>query len=286
MTNDPHNRSDALHGTTAASLERLFRRIAPADLGGHSVYVLLSSELDPAQRPPAYAWGLTGAVLDLSLKNWLVSQSRWSGRGPAVILNDLTIRRDALELAGGDESFASELYRDRMVATGLHELAHVLSRPSDLKIPPMEIESEVLSSAEAALSNYGKVTEAEVDEAEAELPPWFGGHDAMFVRVLVHILSRVETITGQRIVTSLAFPGSRYELSLLEHYRRSLQKEISGFESWLTFDDLRKCDPPKAFCELWRSDCWVWWKGTRDPDASLDYYLAALRPYLSVLKAD
>ena len=288
--NEPHNRADASQGKieppkglSVLELETLVRRIATADLGGHPVYVLLASELEPAQRPPGYTWGATGPVLDLSLKNWLVSQSRWSGRGPAIILNDEAIRRDALELASGDESFASELYRDRMIATGLHELSHVLSRPLDLKIPPMEIESEILTSAEAALSSFGKVTEIEADEP-TDLPPWTGGHDAMFVRVLVHVLDRAEKITGQRIMTSLAFPSQRYELSLLEHYRRSLQKEITSFDRWLTFDDLRSCDPPKAFCELWRGDCWAWWKGTRNQDASLGYYLSALQPYLHVLK--
>ncbi len=285
MTIDPHTPPEALGATTAGQLETLFRRIAPADLGGHPVYITFASELPEPQRPPSYTWGLTGPILDLSLRRWLEAESRWRGRGLAIVLQDLAIRKEASELSAGDRSFSDELYRARLFATAAHELAHALSRPLDLVIPPKEIEREVCESAEAALTSFAKVTEAEADEP-SDLPPWAGGHDAMFVRILVHVLDRAEKITGQRIPTSLAFPHRRYELSILEGYRRALAPEIVAFDRWLTFSDLRLCVPPKAFCELWRDDCRCWWQSTRDQDATLGFYVEALRPFMSVLKAD
>lgn len=263
--------------TTTSGIERLLRRIAPGDIGGHPLYVLFESELPAKYRPPSYVWGLHGPCLDLSLRGRLASEGRWRGRGPAVILNDLAIAKEASELAGDDADLVAELYNARMVATVTHEAGHMLERPLDLLPPPAEIEQEIQTTAEKALTRTAATTESEAD-APSDLPHW-AGHDSLFIRSLVHAHARAERIVG-RIPGSLVFPHRRYQLSPLERYRHTLEREIASFDGCLSFCDLRTTRPPTAFVELWKSDLRCWWESTGDRTEALTAYVAALRPYV------
>jgi hypothetical protein len=68
-------------------------------------------------------------------------------------------------------------------------------------------------------------------------------------------------------------------------YRAALAHEITAFDSSLSFADLRLCDPPKAFVELWRDDLRRWWQWSQDEMGPI-HIAAAMAPYVHVLKAD
>ena len=74
---------------------KLLRKIAPADIGGHPLYLAFSSSLPRDLRPPESVWGMHSPALDLGLRAWLESRGEWRGRGPAIVVNDLSIRLDA-----------------------------------------------------------------------------------------------------------------------------------------------------------------------------------------------
>jgi hypothetical protein len=84
---------------------------------------------------------------------------------------------------------------------------------------------------------------------------------------------------------NLLFCSFNYSLSGLWCYRAALAHEITAFDSSLSFADLRLCDPPKAFVELWRDDLRRWWQWSQDEMGPI-HIAAAMAPYVHVLKAD
>ncbi len=262
---------------TADSLEQLLRRIAPGDFGGRPIYVCFARELPDDLRPSPAVWGYTGTSLDVSLRGWLEDAIRWRGRGPAIVINDVTIAAVADDFAGGDDELRESLYRDRILATLLHESAHTLSAPIDYRVLPDEIADEVTQSTRAIVGKW--ITSDGEREASETLPPW-SGHDAQFIRTLCHVVNRAYRLGVERIADHLIFDHRAYDLSMRPIYSRALEREVNGFDSWLTFHDLRQCRPPQQFVEQWKKDLHRWWNLDQS-DNAMQHVLAAMRPYVS-----
>lgn len=278
MTIDPHTPPEAL----GAKIEAMVRRIAPADFASRPVYVCCASAMPVDLRPPKTVFGFQGPVLDLSFKSWLVDAGRWRGRGPCFVLNDVAIQTDATERAGDDVALRDELYRGQMLATALHEAAHALASPIDLRPVPDEIASDIEQSARAAVVEF---VEDKPLAADAEFPPQWLGHEAAFIRTLLHVHHRAERLGIERLPDNFLFANANYSLSGLWSYRRALSREINGFDSSLTFADLRACHPPREFVELWRDDLLRWWKWMDHAEGPVQI-AAALAPFVHVLKTD
>jgi hypothetical protein len=286
-TSNPQNAPDAKleppTGPTVSEIETLLRRIAPADCGSRPIYVALTSEMPPDLRPSGSVYGFHSVCLDLSFKSWLTDVGRWRGRGPAIGINDLEILREANELAGSDRELRDELYRGRMLAIALHEWSHALERPFDLRTLPNEIAAEIETDSKAAVLQWIADADRPYDPS-AEVPPQWLGHEAQFIRILLHVAHRAERFVG-RLPDRFLFSSLNYSLSGLWCYRAELRREIEAFDSSLCFDDLRKCHPPKSFIELWRDDLHRWWSWTGHEGGSLQI-ACALQPFVSVLATD
>jgi hypothetical protein len=275
--NEPLPESDALQD----DLERLFRRIAPADLGSRPCYVAMASTMPADLRPGAEVLGYHCTFLDITFRSWLVDSGRWRGRGPAVVINDIALQAIAEQLGGDDVDLVAELYRDRVHALLFHEIAHALSQPFDLRPVPTEIADTVERDSRAAVVQW--ITTR--DEMPADPPPHWIGHEAAFIRTLLHIVARAERLGVKRPADGLMFASFNYSLSGLWCYRSELAKEIESFDSSLCFADLRLCHPPIGFIRLWRDDLKRWWQWSQDELGPI-YIAAAMAPYVHVLTTD
>lgn len=272
------------NGPSVLELETLVRRIAPGDIASRPLYVCFVSDMPIDLRPNRDTFGYHSTFLDIAFRSWLTDSGRWRGRGPAIVLNDVAIAETANSLAGDDAGLRDELYRLRILAITLHETAHVLTSPIDLRILPDEIAADIEKSSRASviewIADHDKPLAADV-----EFPPQWSGHEAAFIRTLLHVTHRAERLGIERLPDMFLFPNLNYSLSGLWCYRSAIRKEIEGFDSSLTFADLRQCHPPKAFIELWRDDLQRWWQWL-DHEAGAWQIAAAMAPYVHVLKAD
>lgn len=259
-------------------IETLLRRIAPADFASHPIYVCFASIVPTHLRPSALCWGFTAPALDLAFHEWLVSCGRWRGRGPVIVLNDIAIRAEAEALAGDDHEFADQLYRSRILATALHEAGHVLQCQIDLRPIPEDIAFDVEHRAQDAVAEF-------VANEDTPPVPW-KGHDAEFIRVLIHVVNRAEQILGERLPARLLFDHGRFDVSTLFCYRRAIEREIVAFDSTMTFADLRLCHPPDAFVDLWKQDLHDWLeRQTAEDDSAVLSIAAAMAPYIRITDA-
>ena len=259
-------------------LETLCRRIAPGDFGGHPIYICFSSVLPGPLRPAASTWGYTGELLDLALHSWLMDSGRWRGRGAAIVVNDIAIREDVEDWAAEDPEFGAELYRTRVLAIVLHELSHTLSINLDFKPLPVAVAPEIESQTLAITTAW--VAKSTENPWVTSGPVWLG-HEAGFIRTLLHVIHRAYRLGIERLPDDMLFVASNYSLSPLGAYRRTLSSELDAFDQRITFDDLRTCSPPESFVELWKQDLHDWVDAQSDELAILEM-VAALRPYINV----
>jgi hypothetical protein len=265
-----------------SKLETLIRRIAPADIASRPVYVCLASEMPSELKPSHYTYGFHSTFLDIAFRSWLSDCGRWRGRGPAIVINDDAIGKDANESASTDVVLRDDIFRTRILAITLHETAHVLTSPIDLRPIPSDIAAEIEKSTRDTVIQW---IENKPLPPDSEMTPQWAGHELEFIRVLLHVINRAESLGIERLPDVFLFSNANYSLSGLWAYRRALKDELEGFDSSLTFFDLRKCHPPKSFIELWRNDLHAWWKWMAHDEGPIQI-AAAMAPYTHVFEAD
>jgi hypothetical protein len=231
-----HNASVATVGDQWPDLvvgaKDLCRTVADGDLDGLPLYILLQSEVADVMGRENFSDGYTTPNLDLNLRS--VIGDRWQGRGPCMVLNDVSI---------ADEHFPEDV---DVVAfsTVLHELAHILDRPTpvDLQSLPSDdrIEFETLVIANAARHEY------------RPLPTPYFGHEDQFIRIALHLHFRA-ALAGVETIPNLLCAGRRYGLSHAHRYIEALGDE-PGDLLHLSFAEISRSPPPEAFTHLWLSD--------------------------------
>jgi hypothetical protein len=215
-----------------ARSKALCRTVASRDLAGLPLYILLQSEVADIMGQENFSDGYTTPNLDLNLRS--VIGDRWHGRGPCMVLNDVSI---------ADEHFPEDVDIVAM-STILHELAHILDRPvpGDLWSQPSEdwIEFET-----KVIANAGR-------HETRPLPTPYFGHEDQFVRIALHLHHR-SGLAGVDTIPNLLCAGRRYCLSHAHRYIEAIASEPADMLQ-LSFAEISRSDPPKAFTKLWLRD--------------------------------
>ncbi|WP_146439833.1 hypothetical protein [Crateriforma conspicua] len=187
-----------------ADAKELCYRVAPAELSGSPLYIVPQTSLPPMLGAYTVCYGYTSPSLDMHLHHTLAD---WKGdRGPVIVLGNLNIERD----------FPERTY-NKMLGTTLHELAHVLERPSLFKPRPYNqqlIRAEAIRIAEAVSKD---------EEGDGSTPPWTT-HEARFMRIAYHLCFRAQGL-GYDIEPAEVYSPERYGMSPAMEYAETLKAE-------------------------------------------------------------
>ncbi|TWT84752.1 hypothetical protein CA13_62320 [Planctomycetes bacterium CA13] len=150
-----------------ADAKDLCYRVAPAELSGSPLWVVPQTNLPPMLGRDTVCYGYTSPSLDMHLHHTFAD---WEGvRGPVIVLGNLNIQRD----------FPQRTY-NKLLGTTLHELAHILERPSLFQPRPYNqryIRAEAIRIAEAVSRD---------EEGDGTTPPWTT-HESRFMRIAYHL---------------------------------------------------------------------------------------------------
>ncbi len=231
-----------------SELVTLARRIAPLDLADWPIYVLLTSGQLPAEfRTPAVC-GMTRPSMDLASQPFLESRGRWEGRGVCIVLNDEQIREQAVAESSGDPEFAGQLFRSRLMAVFVHELAHSLST----EIAPPEDHPAAVGALTRLSAAIWKPPEERQEAPQERFPRPWNNHGPEFLRPLCHLATRAEGLLNTRLAERwLLLP--QYCLSRWFLYADSLASEIDDMATE-PFSTIREAPLPEPFLQLWRAD--------------------------------
>jgi hypothetical protein len=252
---------------TAKDIEAFLRSLAPKDFGDVPLYAMLESDGLPAEltMPNDDTCGWFCRATDLASREWL--GERWCGRGPALALNDVLIRRE-VEAHGTPSNplpreMADDIFRTWLFAVAVHETAHALGEPFDLK----QRDAAYVAGATELIAAMCKAPAKEADTP-------FIGHDATFIKILAHLATRAEA-AGVLLPDSQLFAHRNYKLSPLSAYRHALGSEPDDMAaSGLSFAEIREAKPPRAFIAQWQSDLNAWAEPFRNRAAEVERTVA------------
>lgn len=205
-------------------------------VAGESVYVLLASEFGPDYLHPDVG-GFALRNLDLIARD--VIGSRWCGRGPAFVVNDVTLLADHDPDHPGDTEH-------RFLIVALHELAHCLTWRRETDSPPIEAETVTRRRVQLA-----EINREPAETTTPGLPPWHL-HGGDFTRACCHLSHRVARL-GWNIPPSALCAGERYGLALASRYAETLGGECETLIH-MELRDVLKVDPPTELHRLWSFD--------------------------------
>lgn len=245
----PSVRADGIPGPR--ELADFAESLAPKDLFD-GCYVLAASEIPRRFRPDKATLGYWSRVLDLQLQRPIERLGIWSGRKPAVVINQNAIRQVARESWGRDLERV-RCARWLALAITIHELAHALSNPIDREEPPAEIAKSFSQAAAKRLANWIAGDEAE----KRSPPPSWSGHGIGFIRALCHLIHRAEAAGIDRDIPGRFYFASSYGLSSIRHYGLTLRDEITSMSD-AAFHEIRATPPPSQFIEQFRKDLERW----------------------------
>jgi hypothetical protein len=212
---------------------RLCRAVAP-DLAGLPLYIVPQSRLAADFGTADGCDGYTAPSLDLYAKDAIGSD--WQGRGPCLVVNDIT-------LAAECDPEDIETY---FTAVVLHELAHILERPRPYRPRPAAVPERIKFEA-LVMANMvaGSPTPQEAQGA-------FRAHGNSFIRVALHLHRRAAR-RGTYIAPSLLCAGRPYGLSHARAYLEALGDEPRRLAK-CAFREILSLPAPAAFAALWQSD--------------------------------
>jgi hypothetical protein len=214
--------------------EALCRAVAARDLAGVPLYIVCQSSLHEQFGRAEGCDGYTSPSLDLYLADHIPD---YRGRGPCFVVNDTMLLEDRAD----DAAYWFN-------AIVLHELAHVLVRPALFEDrssdSPDKIKFEALC--------MGSIT----SQPETVAGPPYRGHEAPFIRSVLHLRHRAE-MAGTVIAPSALFNCRHLGLSRPERYAAALADEPARCAG-MSFRDILSTKPPVAFSKLWNQDVFDW----------------------------
>jgi len=218
--------------------ESLCRQIAARDLGETPLYIVPQSRLPMDLGGRSVCDGYTTASLDLYLREQI--GVGWRGRGPCMVINDIAL---------GKETDPRD-FQHAFLAVSVHELAHILERPTLFYVRE-EVTATTLRSEAVRVA-----TTVSSDPLPEDKPLPFTGHGARFILTALHLLHRAD-MAGTHIAAAPVCAGDNYCLSHAERYRHALGEDPQQFAN-LTFAEIHQIDPPAAFAALWEADVTSW----------------------------
>ena len=187
-----------------ADAKELCYRVAPAELANSPLWVIPQTNLPPMLGRYTVCYGYTSPSLDMHLHHTFAD---WQGiRGPVIVLGNLNIERD----------FPARTY-NKMLGTTLHELAHILERPSLFQPRPYNqqyIRAEAIRIAEAVSRD---------EEGDGTTPPWTT-HESRFMRIAYHLRHRAARL-GYDIRPDEVYSTERYGMSPAAKYANAIKPE-------------------------------------------------------------
>ena len=221
--------------------EQLGAMLAPAELADVPMYVVPQSRLPFDLGGDSVCHGFTTGSLDLHLQD--VIGRDWRGRGACVVVNDVALHSE----------FADS-YDSKFLGTVVHELAHVLERPSPYR-PRPDIDADTLrrEATEVAKVVSGPPTNDE------ELLPWFG-HEARFIRIAMHLWYRAKQFDLYLFPDEIMV-ADWYALSPANWYAQATQAEAERMAN-ATFREICSQKLPEPFRGLWTGDVLAWSEAT------------------------
>jgi hypothetical protein len=230
---DQPNATGANVGERVATLcrraEVLCRRIVPRDLGDTPLYIVPLSQIRSMLGGPCACDGFTSPSLDLYLRNDI--GPAWRGRGPCMVVNDLDLDcedPEDIELA--------------VLATVLHELAHILERPR-LFNERRDVEPARLLFESIVMASYVQDPLPETAQNESRLQ-----HGDRFLRTALHLCHRAGRV-GTVVAPALVCPNRQYGLSKANAYRDALGNEPERMAG-STIPEMLRTPAPGAFARL------------------------------------
>ena len=212
--------------------QELCRTVADRDLDGLPLYILLQSEVADVMGPDNFSDGYTTPNLDLNLQSSI--GNAWLGRGPCMVVNDVSLA----------DEYCPEDVDIMAFSTVLHELAHILDRPMPVDfqaVPdPVRIQFETLIIANALKHEY------------RPMPAPYHGHEDPFIRIAIHLHYRANAV-GVKSIPNQLCAGRRYGLSHAHRYMEALGEEPIEL-AHLPFAEITRTPPPAAFQDLWQAD--------------------------------
>lgn len=230
-------------GLSYRRLTQLARAIVP-EWRGTPIYPVLTSEGAPIAFCPIGTWGYCGPHLDVTLHPWLQAGRRWRDRGIAFWLDDVAIIKAAREACGDHDDLHATISRQWVAAVACHEMAHAV----------VDNFAARLDDVTPAFETFARtVTAGWCLKALPELPASYFGHEAPFIRVLLHLLHRASIYLGYRVPPAMAFRSDAYGLSSIWSYSAAIDDEPARMAG-LPFSTITSTPPPAAFAKLWADD--------------------------------
>lgn len=219
-----------------ADAKDLCYRVAPAELSGSPLWVVPQTTLPPLLGRDTVCYGYTSPSLDMHLHHTFVD---WEGiRGPVIVLGNLNIERD----------FPAQTY-NKILGTTLHELAHILERPSLFQPRPYNhhyIRAEAIRVAEAVSRD---------EDGDGSTPPWTT-HESRFMRIAYHLCFRARSL-GYDIRPAEVYSPQRYGMSPAAKYASEIKAEAETLCA-ATFRQICSMAPPPSFKAIYEADQRTW----------------------------
>ena len=186
------------------------------------------------------AHGWFGGLWSPTMADWFrpVISDRWNGQGPAFVLNEDHL----IQMHGSFEDS-----RTLAATISAHEMAHVIQFPGLFGRMPSDTPSRFRD---------GTWFREEMARPQAESIPTrttTEAHGPEFVRLALHVFSRMRALLGQRLPLSRLHDWAGLDLSPGEAYRDSLGSELKRLER-VPLTIINKLPMPSGFQELWTRD--------------------------------
>ncbi|WP_430454060.1 hypothetical protein [Rhodopirellula europaea] len=224
--------------SVVADAKDLCYRVAPAELANSPLWVIPQTNLPPLLGRDTVCYGYTSPSLDMHLHHTFAD---WEGiRGPVIVLGNLNIERD----------FPARTY-NKMLGTTLHELAHILERPSLFQPRPYNqqyIRAEAIRVAEAVSRD---------EEGDGSTPPWTT-HESRFMRIAYHLRHRAARL-GYDIRPDEVYSTERYGMSPAAKYANAIKAEADALCA-ATFRQICSMAPPPHFKAIYEADQSSWFQ--------------------------
>ncbi len=228
-----------------AEAERLCRAVAP-DVAQGPLYIVLRSDLPPEYRSGDGPEGRTVRHLDLIMRPVLERLGRWSGRGPAMIIDPQRIAAGSMHRPRPSRR---RVFRPSAMGVVLHELAHILNLGPDDSNPPAGLILAGRRLLAIELSGLGVPT-----NGPGAAVPW-RWHEWGFIRTVLHLRYRAELL-GVKLSPTDVFIASDYELSSTWRYLSALGDEPARLTDH-DFARISAISPPSVFVEQWEADAYA-----------------------------